>query len=129
MNLEKVIFGFFVLLAATLNFGFFIGDIGDRELHNVYELFAAVVVNLIATLLKFGDRTQIGAVHLATSLVADLQLMAAAATWVYAVQIDGGGLSPSEAAAAVSLSGGALLANSVSVVLLIVETVTYHRSQ
>ena len=29
MNLEKVIFGFFVLLAATLNFGFFIGDIAD----------------------------------------------------------------------------------------------------
>jgi hypothetical protein len=27
---------------------------------------------LIATLLKFGDRTWIGAVHLATSLVADL---------------------------------------------------------
>ena len=26
MNLEKVIFGFFVLLAATLNFGFFLGD-------------------------------------------------------------------------------------------------------
>ena len=82
MNLEKVVFGFFVLLAATLNFGFFVGDISDPEVHNVYELFAAVVVNLIATLLKFGDRTQIGAVHLATSLVADLQLMAAAATWV-----------------------------------------------
>ena len=29
MSLEKVIFGFFVLLAATLNFGFFIGDIDD----------------------------------------------------------------------------------------------------
>jgi len=29
MNLEKVIFGFFIVLAATLNFGFFIGDI-DR---------------------------------------------------------------------------------------------------
>ena len=38
MNLEKVVFGFFVLLAATLNFGFFIGDIGDPELHNSYEL-------------------------------------------------------------------------------------------
>ena len=74
MNLEKVVFGFFVLLAATLNFGFFIGDIDDPALHNAYELFAAVVVNLIATVLKFGDRTQIGAVHLATSLVADLQL-------------------------------------------------------
>ena len=70
MNLEKVVFGFFVLLAATLNFGFFIGDLGDPELHNSYELYAAVVVNLIATVLKFGDRTQIGAVHLATSLVA-----------------------------------------------------------
>ena len=78
MNLEKVVFGFFVLFAATLNFGFFIGDIGDSALHNSYELYAAVVVNLIATVLKFGDRTQIGAVHLATSLVADLQLIAAA---------------------------------------------------
>ena len=38
MNLEKVVFGFFVLLAATLNFGFFIGDLGDPELHNAYEL-------------------------------------------------------------------------------------------
>ena len=72
MNLEKVVFGFFVVLAATLNFGFFIGDPGDPELHNVYELFAAVVVNLIATVLKFGDHTQLGAVHLATSLVASL---------------------------------------------------------
>ena len=53
-----------------MNFGFFIGDIGDSTLHNSYELYAAVVVNLIATVLKFGDRTQIGAVHLATSLVA-----------------------------------------------------------
>ncbi len=91
MNLEKVVFGFFVLLAATLNFGFFIGDISDPALHNVYELFAAVVVNLIATVLKFGDRTQIGAVHLATSLVADLQLIAAALAWGYAdVRLDRG---------------------------------------
>ena len=82
MNLEKVVFGFFVLLAATLNFGFFLGDLGDPELHNAYELYAAIFVNLIATVLKFGDRTQIGAVHLATSLVADLQLIAAAVAWL-----------------------------------------------
>ena len=127
MNLEKVIFGFFVLLAATLNFGFFIGDIGDRELHNVYELFAAVVVNLIATVLKFGDRTQIGAVHLATSLVADLQLIAASVVWVYATQISAAGLDREMVASVVSLSGGALFANIVSVVLLVVETVSFHR--
>src|SRR4051794_16065680 len=127
MNLEKVIFGFFVLLAATLNFGFFIGDIDDVRLHNVYELFAAVVVNLIATVLKFGDRTQIGAVHLATSLVADLQLIAAALTWGYADHISSAGLDRQAMASVVSLSGGALLANLVSVVLLVIETVSFHR--
>jgi len=129
VNLEKVVFGFFVLLAATLNFGFFVGDIADPSLHNIYELFAAVVVNLIATVLKFGDRTQIGAVHLATSLVADLQLIAAGAMYVYASRIAGDGLTAAETASVVSLSGGALLANVVSVVLLVVETVTYHRTQ
>ena len=93
MNLEKVIFGFFVLLAATLNFGFFIGDIANPDLHNIYELFAALAVSLIATVLKFGDRTQIGAVHLATSLVADLQLIAASMVWVWAVEISADGLT------------------------------------
>ena len=127
MNLEKVVFGFFVLLAATLNFGFFIGDIANPALHNPYELFAAVVVNLIATVLKFGDRTQIGAVHLATSLVADLQLIAAALAWGYAVYVSTEGLTPSATAGVVSLSGGALVANIVSVVLLVVETVSFHR--
>ena len=126
MNLEKVVFGFFVLLAATLNFGFFIGDLGDPELHNSYELYAAVVVNLIATVLKFGDRTQIGAVHLATSLVADLQLISAALVWGYASYV-GDGLTRAATASVVSLSGGALLANIVSVVLLVVETVSFHR--
>jgi hypothetical protein len=129
MNLENVVFGFFVLLAATLNFGFFVGDPSDPSLHNIYELFAAVVVNLIATVLKFGDRTQIGAVHLATSLVADLQLIAAGLTWAYASRIAGDGLTPAEIAAVVSLSAGALLANIVSVVLLVIETVTFSRPQ
>ena len=57
MNLEKVIFGFFIVLAATLNFGFFVGDIDNAAHHDIYELFAALVVSLIATVLKFGDRT------------------------------------------------------------------------
>lgn len=110
MNLEKVIFGFFILLAATLNFGFFIGDIARPELHNVYELFAAITVNLIATVLKFGDRTQIGAIHLATSLVADLQLIAAAIVWAMAVHVTGAGMTVSTTSSVLSLSGGALFA-------------------
>jgi hypothetical protein len=127
VNLEKVVFGFFVLLAATLNFGFFIGDISEPAVHNIYELFAALAVSLIATVLKFGDRTQIGAVHLATSLVADLQLVAAGVVWVWASEISAAGITAGSTASVVSLSGGALLANVVSVVLLVTETVTFHR--
>lgn len=127
MNLEKVVFAFFIVFAATLNFGFFVGDIERPELHNVYELFAAIVVNMIATVLKFGDRTQIGAVHLSTSLVADIQLIAAAVTWAVAVHVTGTGMTAEMTASVVSLSGGALLANIISVVILIVETVMMRR--
>ena len=127
MNLEKVIFGFFIVFAATLNFGFFIGEIDNPTHHEIYELFAAVVVNLIATVLKFGDRTQIGAIHLATSLVADLQLIAAAITWGVAVHITGVGMTAHVTSSVVSLSGGALFANVVSVVILIAETVMMRR--
>ena len=127
MNLEKVIFGAFVILSCTLNFGFFIGDITDPAQHHSFELGATIVVNLIAMTLKFGDRTHIGAVHLATSLVADLQLIAAALVWAWAVHLSGDGLTGPVMASVVSLSGGALLANLISVVLLITETATMRR--
>ena len=65
MNLEKVIFGFFTIFACTLNFGFFLGELDEPYLHHPSELFAAIVVNLIALVIKFGDRTQLGATHLA----------------------------------------------------------------
>jgi Family of unknown function (DUF6394) len=108
---------------------FVVGDISDPDIHNVIELFAAVVVNLVATVLKFGDRTQIGAVHLATSLVADLQLVAAVVVWAYASQMSPDGLTGAATAAVVSMSAGALLANVVSVILLFIETVSFHRHQ
>lgn len=126
MNLEKVIFGFFILLAATLNFGFVYGDIASQDLHNHWELFATIVVNLIATVLKFGDRTHIGAVHLASSLVALMQLIAAAVVWFFASQ-DGGPIPTSTFASIISLSAGALLANIVSVVIMIADTTIQRR--
>ncbi|MBL39424.1 MAG: hypothetical protein CMP07_13545 [Xanthomonadales bacterium] len=122
MNMGKVVFGFFVLLALTLNFGFFLGDIDNPDHHNVYELFAALVVGLIATVLKFGERSHLGAVLLASSLVVDLQLIAAALVWAVAVHVTEVGLTPVVMASIVSLSGGALLANLLSVVLLTLET-------
>ena len=125
MNLDKVVFGFFILLAATLNFGFVYGDVTDPLQHDEWELFAAVVVNLVAAVLKFGDRTHIGAVHLASSLVALLQLAAATVVWV--VANDSGTLSPEATARVVSLAAGALLANIVSVVIMVVETTMQRR--
>lgn len=125
MNLDKVISGFFIILAMTLNFGFFYGDMSDLELHSKYELFAALVVNIIATTLKIGDKTQLGSVLLATSLVADIQLIAAASVWTiaaYAFTVD-----REIAAIVVSLSGGALLANITSVLLYIGDTLKSKR--
>ena len=126
MNLDKVISGFFIILAMTLNFGFFYGDLADITLHDKYELFAAIIVNIIATVLKLGDRTQIGSVLLATSLVAVIQLVAAASVWTIATNTVGtidSGLS----SIIVSLSGCALLANITSVFLYVGDTLKSKR--
>ncbi len=48
MNAEKVVFSFFIVLALTLNFGFFMGELHDFRHHNIYELFATIFVNLVA---------------------------------------------------------------------------------
>jgi hypothetical protein len=125
MNLEKVVSGFFIIFAMTLNFGFFYGDMTDITLHSKYELFAAIVVNLIATTLKLGDKTQMGSVLLATSLVADIQLIAAATVWsigVYAYTMD-----LEMTSIVVSLAGGALAANIISVILYVGDTLRSKR--
>ena len=121
MNLEKVVFSFFMILALTLNFGFFYGDVGNPDHHNIYELFAVIVINLVATMLKFGDRSQLGAMLLATSLVAVVQLISASVVWTFVVHIQETGMTPTAMATIVSLSGGAFLANIISVILLMIE--------
>ncbi|HEC85348.1 MAG: hypothetical protein DRR08_07345 [Candidatus Parabeggiatoa sp. nov. 2] len=127
MNPEKVVFGFFIVMALTLNFGFFMGDIDNPAHHQVYELAAAIFVNLVATILKFGDRSQVGALLLSTSLVADLQLFAAAIVWGIAVHVEQTGLTPTVMSSIVSLTGGAMLANVISVLLLVIETAMLRR--
>ena len=127
MNLEKVIFAFFIVFALTLNFGFFIGEMENPNHHHIYELFAAIVISLIATIMKLGDRSHMGAVLLATSLVADLHLIAAALVWGYAEHISITGITPGTISTIVSLSGGALLANITSTVLFVSETIVVRR--
>lgn len=121
MNFEKVVFAFFIILAMSLNFGFFIGEIAEPAHHHPYELFAALVVSLICTIMKFGDRTQFGSTVLASSLVVDGLLIAAAISWALATT-GGQTISPMTMASITSLAGGALIANIISVILLIIET-------
>lgn len=127
MNVEKVIFGFFIVLSLTLNFGFVLGEIANPAHHNVIEMFVVVLVNIIAMGLKVGDRSQIGALLLATSIVAVLQLVAAAMVWAAAVHVTHTGLTPEVMASIVSLASGAMLANIISVVLLVGETLISRR--
>ena len=126
MNFHKVVSGFFFILAMTLNFGFFYGNPEILAEHSKYELFMAIIVNLIATILKFGDKTQVGSVLLATSLVADIQLIASASIWAIALYgLDG--LNIESSTAIISLSGGALLANITSVVIFVGDTLKSKR--
>jgi len=125
MNSEKVISGFFIILALTLNFGFVYGDIDRIEFHSVYELVAAITVNLIATIMKLGDKTQTGSVLLATSFVADLQLIAAASFWGIVHMT--GTMPPELFTTVVSLAVGAVVANVISVALFVGETLLLKR--
>ena len=126
MNMYKIVSGTFIILAMTINFGFFYGDPTVVAEHSVFELFAAIVVNLITTVLKLGDKTQLGAVLLATSLVADIQLIASATVWAFAEYVFHS-FSVEIVTAIISLSGGALLANIVSVILFLGDTLKSKR--
>ena len=125
MNLSNVISGFFIILALTTNFGFFCGDPDVLIEHSRYELFAAIIFNLIATVYKLGDKTQLGAVLLATSLVADIQLISSASVWALGEYVVG--LNEEVVTAIISLSGGAMIANIVSVVLFAGDTIKSKR--
>ena len=122
MNLERVVFGFFIILALALNLGFVAGQIDNPAHHSPWLLFAALMVGLITSGLKLGDRSQLGALVLAASLVANLLLMIAVSIWAIAE----GGMqqtaSTSLIVTIVSLGYGALASNVVSVAVLVSDT-------
>lgn len=127
MKLERVIFGFFIILALSLNLGFVIGAVDNPAHHTPWLLFTALMVGLISSGLKLGDRSEIGALMLAASLVANLLLMIAVSIWAIAE----GGMehmaSPSMMAGIVSLGYAALAANVVSVAVLVSDTLMSRR--
>lgn len=127
MNLERVVFGFFTILALTFNLVFVMGDIDNPSHHDVWVLTIAILVNLIATGLKLGDRSQIGALLLAASLVADLLLICARIFWIVAESDTATGPSAESTVTIVSLAAGALAANIVSAIILIGDALMSRR--
>jgi hypothetical protein len=127
LNLERVVFGFFIILALALNLGFVTGEIDNPEHHSPWLLFAALMVGLISSGLKLGDRSQLGALVLAASLVANLLLMIAVSVWAIAE----GGMEQAPSTklvvAVISLAYGALAANVVSVAVLVSDTLMSRR--
>jgi hypothetical protein len=126
MSIEKILFAFVIVLALTLNVGFVYGNPEFIAFHNPYELGLAIVVSLIATVMKFGERSLLGSTMLATSLVSDVQLIAAAVVWAVK-SMDGQPLDAADSVMVVSLAVGAMVANVVSVILLVIETASLRR--
>lgn len=127
MNLERVLFGFVIILALSFTFAFVIGDINNASHHNVWILTIAILVNLIATGLKLGDRSQVGALLLASSLVSDVLLITARIIWVTAENQTAIGPSREAMVNIVSLAGGALVAGIITVVILVGDTLISRR--
>jgi len=127
MNLERVIFGFVIILALTFNFVFVMGDIDNPQHHNIWILTIAILVNLLAIGLKLGDRSQVGALLLASSLVSGVMLVSARIVWIVAQSETASGPGPESMASIVSLAGGALVASIVSVIILVGDTLISRR--
>jgi hypothetical protein len=127
MNLERVLFGFVIILALSFTFAFVMGGIDDASHHNIWLLTIAILINLIATGLKLGDRSQVGALLLASSLAVDVLLITARVVWVIDADQTALGPGPESMANIVSLAGGALAASIVSVVILVGDTLISRR--
>jgi hypothetical protein len=90
-------------------------------------LTIAILINLIATGLKLGDRSQVGALLLASSLVVNVLLIAARVVWIVTENQTANGPSAESIANIVSLAGGALVASLVTVVILVGDTLISRR--
>ena len=106
MNWERVIYTFFTLMSLTTVAGFLYLD-------SAISLFVATGFNLMSTFLKIGIKNALSAQMLASYIVSDLHLIPAFLALVIFH-------SPEHA---VALSIGALIASTVSVIFVIIESI------
>ncbi|WP_419770497.1 MAG: DUF6394 family protein [Candidatus Marinarcus sp.] len=105
MDWGKVTYIFFSLMSLTTTAGFLYEP-------NAIALFLAAGVNVISTILKIGVKNLLSAELLASSLVADLHLIPAfmVLTFTHNVRM------------AIALAIGAIVANSFSIALALIES-------
>lgn len=127
MNVERVVFGFFIILTLSLNVAFVSGGSGTAPHHNVWILTLAIIVNLVAIGLKLGDRSQTGALLLASGLVAGLLLITARIVWIVADPAGGGAPPAVDMADIVAIATGALVANTLATLILVGDTLLARR--
>jgi hypothetical protein len=106
MDWGKVIYIFFSLMSLTTTAGFLYE-------HDELAIFLAASVNIISTILKIGVKNILAAELLASSLVADLHLIPAFLVLTFSDNLR----------IAISLAIGAVVANTFSIVLALIETV------
>jgi hypothetical protein len=102
---KKLVADFFMLMALTTSVSYIAHP-------NVYELITAVTLNLVATILKIGARGLLNVEYLATSIVADIHLIPS-----LIIHLKG------DIAEATSLVWGAVVANIVSIVIMLIEAI------
>ncbi len=102
---KKLIADFFMLMALTTSVSYIANP-------NIYELITAVTLNLVATILKIGTRGLLNVEYLATSIVADIHLIPALVIHELG-----------DVAEATSLVWGAVVANIVSIVIMLIEAI------
>ncbi len=104
MDWGKVFFIFFALMSLTTTAGFLYED-------NATALFIAASINLVSTLLKIGVKNVLAAELFASSLVADLHLIPA---FVFLAVYN-------DLTTAITLAIGAVIANTFSIALVLIE--------
>ncbi len=122
ISTTQVVYGFFIILTLTSNYGFVLGEIDQPGDHHFFGLLFTTALNGTAIWLKFRDQSEIANLMIASGLVAILQLMLATAIGFFSLYSTGAAMSTDSTVAIVSLASGALLANLVAVTAFVVNT-------
>ncbi|MCF6251975.1 MAG: hypothetical protein L3J75_12000 [Methylococcaceae bacterium] len=133
MDLSKVGYSFLIILALTLDFGFFWGEYNKLANNNFLLLLTAAFVNTLCVYFIFQRNTKPKEkfsfkgreILFATSLVTSLQLWLAIVVWIISADFE---LTEPSFDRIISLSGGALLANVITTCIVVLDALFHNES-